>query len=128
MDNRRLHKLLQKEAAIVEGEPGFWQIEFAGRTLLVLTDETHNRMRIMTPVIEDEELDNEDYRILLAANFDRALDARYALSNDVLWSVFLHPLRELSETLLVNALQQVVRLAENFGDTYASSDLLFDGG
>lgn len=125
MNNRRLQQLIQQEARIVEGESGFWRIEYHGRTMLVITDESHNRMRIMTPVVDDGQLNADDYRRLLSANFDRALDARYALSKNVLWSLFLHPLSELTEHLFVDALEQVCRLAENFGGSYSSGDLYF---
>ncbi len=125
MDDRQLRILLERETEIIEENPGFWRVEFAGRTLLVITDETHNRMRVMSPVIDEEELDADELRMLLLANFDRALDARYALSDEILWSVFLHPLRELSKQFLLDALDQVATLADNFGGSYSSSDLFF---
>ena len=63
--------------------------------------------------------------ILPTANFDRALDAKYAISRGYLWAVFVHPLRELSEPQLCDAVHQVATLAENYGGTYSSSDLVF---
>jgi len=33
----------------------------------------------------------------MQANFDSALDARYAIAKGKLWSAFIHPLSELNE-------------------------------
>ena len=127
MDNRRLGEILKRETTILDSRLGFWRVEYADRNLMVVTDESHDRMRIMTPVIDEGELEHEDYRKLLEANFDRALDAKYAISNELLWSVFVHPFRDLTERLLLDALDQVTTLAENFGTTFSSSDLFFGG-
>ena len=56
-----------------------WSFEYGGRDFYVMTDENHNRMRAMMPVAQADSLSPDDLRTLLEANFDRALDARYAL-------------------------------------------------
>lgn len=128
MDNRRLDQLIRRIATMTEGELGFWRIDFEGRQLLVITDESHNRMRVMTVIVEESDMTDEERRIVLTANFDRALDAKFAVSNGYLWSVFMHPLAELSEDQFVDAVKQVKTLADNYGTTYSSSDLVFGGG
>jgi hypothetical protein len=85
-------------------------------------------MRIMTPVAEDDELSAKQVRTLLEANFDRALDARYALARGYVWSAFIHPLTALTEAEFVDGVHQVVTLAENYGTSYTSTDLVFQGG
>ena len=127
MSNSRLDELIRRIATVIEGEPGNWRIDFRGRHLFVLTDEAHNRMRVMTPITEEDDLNDADRQILLAANFDRALDAKYAVSSGYLWSVFTHPLAELADDQFLDAVQQVKNLADNYGTTYASSDLKFGG-
>ena len=82
----------------------------------------------MTPVVEESALSSEDLRALLAANFDRALDARYAVARGYLWSVFLHPLTTLTDAQFLDGVEQVVNLAQNYGTSYTSSDLVFQGG
>jgi len=69
----------------------------------------------------------EEMQTLLGANFDRALDARYCTNDNVLWSAFLHPLRDLKESQFMDALSQVISLSKNYGTTYSSSDLVFGG-
>jgi len=99
--------------------------------LMVITDERADRMRIMTPIQEFDPEDDDDAElavILLRANFDRALDAKYALNNGILWSCFVHPLSTLSESDLDNALGQVQTLKKNTGTSYSSTDLIFGGG
>ena len=93
---------------------------------MVLADQQHNRMRIMSPVVDAAGLDNQTLRIILEANFDRTLDGRYAIWKGQVWSVYLHPLSSLTQQQFDAAVEQVIRLRQNFGTTYASSDLVFD--
>ncbi|GJM29255.1 MAG: hypothetical protein DHS20C17_18900 [Cyclobacteriaceae bacterium] len=134
MSKVKLEKILHREATEVdrmpgtEEIPGRWKIIFMQRELFVIADEPANRMRIMTPIIEEENLDNSDLKLLLQANFDRALDAKYSLYQGVLWSSFTHPLQELTVEQLKDALKQVATLADRYGDTYSSTDLVFGAG
>lgn len=125
MSNAKIRIVLEKVGKIHQGEPGYWQVIYRNRLLLVVTDEAADRMRIVTPVIESEKLEAEDMRMLLEANFESALDARYALYRQYLWSVFIHPLRSLREESLIDAMNQVTRLADTFGSSFSSTDLFF---
>ena len=78
-------------------------------------------------VAEIRRLEHADFEILLRANFDRALDARYAFWKDHLCSVFVHPLSELSEQQFLDAVEQVINLVRNYGSTYSSTELVFGG-
>ena len=128
MNNQRLRELIQQKATTIhEDQLGFWKFEYEVMLVLVITDETHNRMRIMTPVIEVDSLPDEQWRVLMSANFDRALDARYCVSGDMLWSAFIHPLEQLQANLFLNGIQQVVTLAKNYGTSYSSGDMVFNG-
>ena len=125
MNNQRLDSLIRDRCKVLEGDIGAWRVEYRDHAVMVLTDETHNRMRVITPVAEVLDLDESIWLIALTANFDRALDARYAVNGDYLWSAFIHPLQQLSEAQFFDALDQVVTLAENFGTTFSSTDLTF---
>ena len=128
MNNQRLRDLIRQQAAsLLEDELGFWKFEFEEMLVLVITDETHNRMRIISPVVELTSLPNEQWKVLMSANFDRALDARYCVNGDMLWSAFIHPLEQLHSSQFLNGLQQVVTLAKNYGTSYSSGDLEFNG-
>ena len=125
MTNLRLNQLILNVADKVKGQLGMWQLQFRTREIFILTDEAHNRMRIMTPVIEEEKLQANQLRTILEANFDRALDARYALDRGFVWSVYIHPLAELRDGQFLDALEQVKALADNFGSSYASTGMIF---
>ncbi len=105
--------------------------EQAPAVMLVLTDSNADRMRLMMPIRKfDPTTKRKDLQLALIAlhsNFDRALDARYATQNDILWSVFIHPLESLTAKDLKNGLDQVRTLRKTTGTTYTSSELLFGG-
>ena len=61
-------------------------------------------------------------------SFSSALDAKYALRDQTLWSVFTHPLGELSDEQFLDCVAQVANLANNFGHSYASGNLFFGAG
>ncbi len=127
MNNRRLGRLIKKIATEIDGQDGYWKFSYGGRKLMTISDEGHNRMRVMTPVVEATALGKDDLHVLLAANFDRALDAKYAIAQDLLWAVFMHPLQQLADDQFFDAVQQVAALADNYGTSYASSPLVFGG-
>jgi len=122
-----MQKILYREVQDIEGELGRWQFNFQNRPMMILTDESANRMRIMSPVIEEGELKDGQEKKMLEANFDRALDAKYAIYQGVVWSVFTHPLSELTVEQFKDAMKQVAALADNFGTTYTSTDFVFGG-
>jgi len=128
MTNQRLDDLIRQSGQSVMGELGYWQFKISRRNILVITDTNHNRMRIMSPVALQTNLDPPMMTRLLEANFASALDAKYALRDGTLWSVFTHPLAELSEMQFMDCLAQVSNLASNFGGSFASSNLTFGGG
>ena len=128
MTNDRLDGLIRQTSKTVKGEAGYWQIKIGGRDVLVITDARHNRMRIMSPVAAQDQLDKAELIRLLEANFGSALDSKYALRDQTLWSVFTHPLAELTDEQFLDCMAQVANLADNFGRSYASSNLTFGGG
>lgn len=104
------------------------QFTLRERPLLLVFDENAGRMRVFTPVAQAGILDAALMQRMLQANFDSALDARYAIANEIVWSVFLHPLPTLTEELFANGIAQVVVAAETFGTTFTSGALVYGGG
>lgn len=125
MDNAQIGSFLSARTTVVEGQSGYWRVVHREREVLIVTDEHHDRMRIMTPVDEAAALSASRLRVLLEANFDRALDAKFAIGQSYVWSAFLHPLTPLTEAFFADALDQVVTLGDNYGTTYTSSALVF---
>ena len=127
MNNKKLGELIDKISSQVDGQPGFWRFIYNGHELMCITDERADRMRIMTPVEAVAEMKGDQLYACMAANFDRALDARYCIDEDYLWSAFIHPLGSLSPELFASAVEQVVGAKVNFGGDYSSGALYFGG-
>lgn len=127
LDTAKLDGLLKTIIPSITGTPGRWEAVVEEVPVLVMSDDGHNRMRVLAPVARLEALDGAILQRLLEANFSSALDARYALFRGMLWSVFLHPLDTLTEAELRSALRQVVTLVKTTGTTYSSTALSFGG-
>ena len=125
MTNAKMQKILLREAKNVEGENGSWRFEFGEKQLFIVTDENFNRMRIISPIAPVTEMKAEQYKILLESNFDKALDAKYAIYEEWVWSVFTHPLGELTVEQFKDAMKQVAKLSSTFGTTFTSTDFVF---
>ena len=105
-----------------------WQFTVDGVQVLVVTDPRADRMRALTPVARSADVTPEQMTRMMQANFDSALDARYAIANEVLWSAYIHPLSPLQKDQLISGIGQVVNLAQSFGTLYSSGGLLYGGG
>ena len=127
MTAERLEEIIRQEADSVQVQNNMIQFNFNQAVLLCIHDENANRMRIMTPITERKNLKEEDLLNLLVANFHSALDVRYALSDEIIWSVYTHPLQQLSDAQVVDAVQQVYAAALTFGSTFSSTGMVFPG-
>ncbi|MEL6223799.1 MAG: hypothetical protein AAFQ57_06455 [Cyanobacteria bacterium J06626_14] len=128
MTVERLDRILRNSAeefgVDIEAENNQWQLTQGDRSMVVLVNEEFDRMRIVAPIASVETLTPVQQQNMLLANFHTALDARYAVSNGLIVSAFVHPLSSLQERDLRSALSQVASLAATFGTTYSSGDLL----
>ncbi len=118
-------KLLESYLTGLEGDPGFWRGERDEVPIFVFSDDDNDRMRLMAPIGVVEELDADLMHALLQANYDRALDARYAMRGRELWAVVVHPLATLATDDLPSMFDQIVALVKNTGSSFASTDLVF---
>lgn len=123
----RLDALIRQVDASVTREGPGWQLTVDGTIVQVIADADHDRMRIVVPVARARDVSEERLRRCLQANFYTALDARYAVAQEVLWSAFLHPLASLDDDFFLSGLLQTVTLARTYGTTYHSGDLSFGG-
>lgn len=125
MTNARLERILKTMESSTKGGNGRWEMVRDRIPVLILTDESHNRMRVIAAAAEVKEVDQQILMTMMEANFARALDARYAIFQGIVWAAFIHPLDSLRERDFVSGLQQVVTLVKTAGTTYSSSDLRF---
>lgn len=127
MTTTKLEVILKKVADNVVTNQTRWNFTINDVPFIIIADSIHNRMRIISPIVEVSKLSEELKTASLMANFHTALDIKYAITDGVLWSAFIHPLKELSEKQVVDALSQVYYGNVNFGTTFFSTSLVFPG-
>lgn len=127
MNPDKLKQIILKAADTTMAKGNTIQFLYNQTTLICIYDENANRMRIISPIIEREKLEEKQILNSLVANFHSALDVKYALSDEIVWSVFTHPLKELTDYQLEDAIKQVYLANKTFGSTYSSTNLVFPG-
>lgn len=127
MNSHKLSALITQVADTVLTNGNSIQFSYKQRPLYCIYDENANRMRIISPIIETINLEEEQLLNALVANFHSALDVKYALSDEIMWSVFIHPLKELNNHQVLDAIEQVHAASITFGSTYSSTNLVFPG-
>lgn len=100
----------------------------SGVQVTLVYDIAADRMRLVSPVATVNDIDADDLIRLMQANFDSALDARYALAQGAVWSTFIHPLSSLTLDDFASGIGQTVNLVTTFGSSYSSGALIFGGG
>lgn len=125
----RMGEIIQRlDPKAIAPRPGSWQFKISERPVIIVTDPLHNRMRIMSPVAKVDVLPEDALQRMMQANFDTALDARYAIARGVVWATFIHPLSELHDRQFISGIGQTVNLALTFGKTFSSGAMAFGGG
>lgn len=114
------------EDAVQSGSSWFFQVE--GLETTVVFDENADRMRIVIPIIAADELAPDMMLRMMQANFDSALDARYAIADGQVWGTFIHPLSSLSDEEFLVGLAQTANVVLTFGTSFSSGMFLFNGG
>ena len=96
--------------------------------VLIIADARANRMRAMVPISSVEGMTSGEMERAMQANFDSALDARYAIARGRLWGVFIHPLKELERDQFISGVAQTVNVAQTYGGLYTSGAAQFGAG
>ncbi len=128
MSLENMHTILERLDEDLQNQNGSWQLTVADIPVVIVTDDTNNRMRILVAIRKADTLSEYDLIRIMQANFDSALDARYAIAQGILWSTFIHPLSTLHDGQFIEAIGQTVNLARTYGASYSSGLLLFGGG
>lgn len=127
MTQDEMESIISDNAEVIEHKKGYVLFNYKKVRMALISDITHDRMRIIAPITTYSELTVEQKDEIMESNYHRALDARYAASNGALYSAYIHPLSPLTQKQLVGALDQVSTLAMTFGSTYSSGSLSFGG-
>ena len=130
MTTKRMGDIIKRldPKAKAAANAGAWQFHIEEVPVVVVTDAGNNRMRIMIALKQASKMSAEELLRLSQANFDTALDARYAIAKGLLWATFIHPLSELHDKQFIAGIGQTVNAAKSYGTTYSSGLLSFGGG
>lgn len=96
--------------------------------ITLVFDVNADRMRLFSQIRPSDGLSGAQLKRLMQANFDTALDARYAVAQGQLWSTFIHRMTTLTQEDFVSALAQTVTLVKTYGTTFSSGAMSFGGG
>lgn len=127
MEQADMERYVAGRTEVEQHQPGYMLLTFNQVQMAIISDTAHDRMRIIAPVVSYDELDESTKDTIMQANFRSALDARYAVSNGILYSVFIHPLAPLTEAELQSAMLQVANLVLTYGEQYSSGELVYGG-
>ena len=114
------------ENAVRDGNS--WQIKYNEISIFVIGDDRADRIRIMSPVSNAALLSEGQLVRLMQANFETALDARYAIAQGAVWSAFIQPWSSRDERQFFSGMGQTVSLVVTYGTTFSSGALTFTGG
>lgn len=123
-----LEAVLETVASELSGGDGAWEFRVGGVHMACLTDSRFDRMRVIAPIIDIDEITEAQRDAMLEANFHRTLDARYSTSHGVVYAAFMHPLDALDERSFASALEQVSSLVLTFDEGFSSGALHFASG
>lgn len=128
MTSEKLVELIQKFDKDAKAQGNGIEFSLNERALFMVYDSKADRMRIISPIAQAGLANEETLTRMLQANYDAVLDARYALANNVIWAVFIHPLSSLTQEDFLSGIAQTVTAAETFGSSYTSGSMVFGGG
>ncbi len=128
MTAQRMGELIQRIDPDAVQRANTWEFSLDDYVVAVVYDDSADRMRTLVPIAQAEQLDQALMTRLLQANYDSALDARYAIGQGLLWATFIHPLSSLTDELFLSGVGQTINIVATFGTSFTSGVLMFGGG
>ncbi len=128
MDLDRMETILTALDPQTERAGAAFRLTIEDVPVLIVTDPLADRMRAMVPIRSAEGLSSEDMTRMMQANFDSALDARYAVAEGRVWAVYIHPLSPLRDDQLISGVGQTVNAALSYGTLFSSGAVQFGRG
>ena len=126
MTQDEMENFVVGQAEVINQQKGHVEFTYKNVKMALISDVKHDRMRIISAIAKYSTLSAEMKDAVMESNFHLAIDARYAVLDDVLYTAYIHPLSPLTEQELESALNQVSSLALTFGTTYTSGMLRFN--
>ena len=126
MTPSRMELLFSSHVRAIEGPSGAIRTQVDGINVYLISDPANDRMRILAPIALVEGLDRRVFGLLMEANFNNTLYARYAISEGAIYAAFLHPISPLTPELIQSAFEQVVSLKKTFGTSFSANAFRFE--
>lgn len=127
MTPKSMMAIIRETGTDIEQDRNVTGFKFQGVPITLVFDTNADRMRLISPIMEEGDLSEGQLAKAMEANFHSALDARYCIANGVVWSAFIHPLSPLTKDLMRSAIRQVAVANLTFGSDYTSGDMVFNG-
>ena len=128
MTLERMGEIVQTLDANAQSNQNMFQMTIGDVPVLIITDTQADRMRAMVPIRSAEGMTPEEITRVMQANFNTALDARYAIAQGRLWGVYIHPLSLLKKDQFISGLGQAVNIAKTYGTLFTGGSLNFGAG
>jgi len=112
MTQATMVEIVKELVGETEGSAGNLSFTYEGIAITMVSDVAADRMRLVAAVIGAEQLEQEQLIATLVSNYHLALDARYAIGGNVLYSTYIHPLSPLSKEQLLSGIRQVASLSK----------------
>ncbi len=128
MNTDLMEKIVSRLDEGYQRQENFIVFNYADLDVTIVTDENANRMRVMIPVAETDGITEAMLIRIMQANFDSALDARYAIGQGILWGTFIHPMASLSPEDFLSGIGQTINIVKTFGTSFSSGAMTFGGG
>lgn len=116
MDQFRLERLFENQVEKVDGGAGYLRTRVDGADVYLISNPDTDRVQLIVGVPVNESVGVQHLVGMLNANFQPGLDARYALSDGVIFSIFVHRLTTLTEEDFVAGYRQALDLAKRFDE------------
>lgn len=127
MTPERILAMIQEVGEDIESDQNVVRFRVQNVSVTLIYDTNADRMRLISPVAQTSDLTDAHMVAALEANFHSALDVRYCISNEIMWSAFIHPLSPLNDDQVRSAIRQVAVANLRFGDDYSSGEMVFMG-
>lgn len=124
----RLAKIIQVLDSNAQTDGSRFQFVIDDIPVLVITDVHADRLRAMVPIRSAEAMTADEVMRVMQANFDTALDARYAVAQGRLWGTYIHPLSPLEKDQFISGIAQTVNIAKTYGSLFSGGAMSFGGG
>ena len=126
MDQVRLERIFEGQVEKIAGGAGYLRSQVDGIDIVLISDADTDRMQLVVYVPLTENVGVQHLVGMLQANFHHGLDAKYALSDGVIYAVFGHRLSTLAEEDFIGGYRQALDLAKRFREV--TDGIVLDGG